>query len=66
MQAIEFEATPDSDGMITVPEAFKDSLSGKKTKIIVLFEEDEWKQLATEQFLKGYDEEDAVYDSYES
>ncbi len=68
MKAIEFETTLNSDGLITVPEEFKQSLYEKNVKIIVLYEEknekNEWNQLTTAQFLKGYDEEDAIYDSY--
>ena len=65
MKAIEFETTLNSDGMITVPEEFKQSLYEKNMKIIVLYEEkNEWNQLTTVQFLEGYDEEDAIYDSY--
>ena len=64
MRAIEFEASVNGQGMIAVPEEYKASLPGK-IKVIVLYEEeDEWKRLATEQFLKGYDEGDAIYDSY--
>ena len=52
MKAIEFEAAVDSQGMIAVPEEYKTSLPGKKMKVIVLYEEeDEWKQLTTEQLV---------------
>ena len=65
MQAIEFEATPDSDGKIAIPEAFKDALSGKKIKIIVLFKEDDEPQSPpTEHYTKGYNQKDSLYDAY--
>ena len=66
MKALEFETALNESGMIAVPEAFKDSLFKKRMKVIVLYEEeeDEWRQLAAEQFLKGYDDEDAIYDTY--
>ena len=65
MQAIEFSAQVKKNNTIQVPDRYAGFLKNqKKVKIIILFEEEEkgWEQLTAQQFLKGYAEEDSVYD----
>jgi hypothetical protein len=71
MKAVEFE-TELLDNTITKPENFQLELSSSKDKhvrVIVLMdelddsEEQEFKMLSKDQFLKGYDEADSVYDN---
>jgi hypothetical protein len=70
MKAVEFESEL-SDNTIKIPENFQLELSLSKDKhvrVIVLIdefetnEEAEFKNMASAQFLKGYDETDSVYD----
>ncbi len=70
MKAVEFE-TELTNNTIQIPENFQLELSLSKDKhvrVIVLIddldqnEETEFKMLSRDQFLKGYDEADSVYD----
>lgn len=71
MKAVEFE-TELTNNTIQIPENFWLELSLSKDKhvrVIVLIDEfeqsdeAEFKMLSRDQFLKGYDETDSVYDS---
>ncbi|HZY39146.1 MAG TPA: hypothetical protein VFE53_20965 [Mucilaginibacter sp.] len=71
MKAVEFEAEL-SDNTINIPENFQLELSLSKDKhvrVIVLIddlekdEETAFKNLASAQFLNGYDDTDSVYDN---
>jgi len=72
MKAVEFE-TELTDNIITIPENFQLELSLSKDKhvrVIVLIgddieknEESAFKKMLADQFLKGYDEADSVYDN---
>jgi hypothetical protein len=71
MKAVEFE-TELSDNTILIPESFQLELSLSKDKhvrVIVLIdefeknEETEFTILSRDQFLKGYDKSDSVYDT---
>ena len=71
MKAVEFE-TEVTNNTIQIPENFRLELSLSKDKhvrVIVLIDEleqsdeTEFKMLSRDQFLKGYDETDSVYDS---
>lgn len=71
MKAVEFE-TELTDNTIKIPENFQLELSLSKDKhvrVIVLiddFEKDEeleFKNVLRDQFLKGYDEADSIYDN---
>lgn len=71
MKAVEFE-TELLDNTIKIPENFQLELSLSKDKhvrVIVLIddleenEEAAFKNMVTDQFLKGYDETDSVYDN---
>ncbi len=69
MRAVEFE-TEVINNTITIPENFQDELALSKDKhvrVIVmvdeLTEESRFKNALNQQFLKGYDEADSVYDN---
>ncbi len=71
MKAVEFESEL-LDNTIRIPENFQLELSSSKDKhvrVIVLIdefetnEESEFKNIASAQFLKGYDETDSIYDN---
>jgi hypothetical protein len=71
MKAVEFE-TELSDNTINIPENFRLELSLSKDKhvrVIVLIDDHEkneetaFKNMASAQFLNGYDDTDSVYDS---
>jgi len=71
MKAVEFE-TELTGNTIKIPESFHLELSltkDKHVRVIVLIdeleknEEFEFKSIAANQFLKGYDEADSIYDS---
>ena len=68
MKAVEFE-TELTNNTIQIPENFRLELSLSKDKhvrVIVLIdsvdEEAEFRNVLNDQFLKGYDESDSVYD----
>jgi hypothetical protein len=72
MKAVEFE-TELTDNTIKIPENFQLELSLSKDKhvrVIVLIddfkknEELEFKNVLRDQFLKGYDEADSIYDNF--
>lgn len=63
MKAIEFETTLNSDGMITVPDAFRKEIAGKKLKVTLSYEEEDSSK-PPEHYTKGYDQKDTLYDAY--
>ncbi len=71
MKAYEFPAQVTTEGKIELPDTILQQLShNQQVKVIILVnesredEEDDkaWNRLASEQLLKGYSEEDAIYD----
>lgn len=73
MKALEFEAQINPDHTLSVPPIMADQLPpGRPVRVLLLVaesaqeqeeaEERAWKHMAAEQFLKGYDESDAIYD----
>lgn len=67
VKALEFEATLNEDRTLTVPpEVAARLLPGRRLRVLLLVddadEERDWVRMATEEFLKGYDESDAIYD----
>ena len=64
MKTIEFDATPDSDGIITIPEAFRNQASGKKLTVTLLYKEEAGTAKPPEHYTKGYDQKDSLYDKY--
>ncbi len=70
MKAYEFAGEVMADGQLKLPESTLAQLAGHHAvKVIVLVqdtleeEEAEWHAMAAEQFLAGYSEADAVYDT---
>ncbi|MFQ4146784.1 hypothetical protein [Chlorogloeopsis sp. ULAP02] len=72
MKAYEFPAKVTSEGKIELPDTVLHQLShDQQVKVIILVnepnedEEDDkaWHRLAAKQLLKGYSEEDAIYDT---
>ena len=63
MEVIEFEAVPDKEGTIVVPEAFREKVVGKKIKVRLSYE-DESTAKPPEHYTKGYDQKDSLYDTY--
>jgi hypothetical protein len=65
--AHEFEARINPDGTLNVPgEVVARLPAGQTVRVLILVqettEEEDWRRLTYEQFLKGYAEEDAIYD----
>lgn len=72
MKAYEFPANVTTEGKIELPDAILQQLVNKQqVKVIILVnepteeeqEEAAWHSLAAEQLLKGYSEDDAIYDT---
>jgi hypothetical protein len=67
MKALEFRATPNPEGTLSLPKEVAAQLPvGQPVRILVLVEdadeEQDWSRLTAEQFLAGYAPEDAIYD----
>jgi len=70
MKAYEFPVKVESNGTLTLPEALFGLLpTDGVVRIIILVseptdveEQSVWSQLAAEQFLAGYSQEDSIYD----
>ncbi len=67
MKALEFEAQVNSDRTLPIPSSIAAEFPiGQTVRVLVLLpdanEDADWKRLATEQFLKGYADSDAIYD----
>lgn len=71
MKAYEFPSKVTTEGKIELPDVILQQLAhNQQVKVIILVnepsvdEEDKaWHRLATEQLLKGYSAEDAIYDT---
>jgi predicted AAA+ superfamily ATPase len=72
MKAYEFPGKVTAEGKIELPDAILQKLlHNQQVKVIILVdelseeqeEEKAWKSLAAEQLLKGYCEEDSIYDA---
>lgn len=69
MKAFEFQAMLNAENALPVPQAVVEQLQGQPPlRVIVLVadendEDREWARLTSEQFLKGYDDADAIYDN---
>jgi hypothetical protein len=72
MKAYEFPAKVTTEGKIELPDTILQKLAhNQQVKVIILVnepsqdQEDDkaWNRLASEQLLKGYSEEDAIYDT---
>jgi len=66
MKAYEYLAEVLPDGHLSMPESIKKVLKpDSRLRVILMLEDEEaqWNQMATNQFLKGYADKDAVYDN---
>jgi hypothetical protein len=72
MKAYEFPANVTTEGKIELPDVIWQQLANnQQVKVIILVnepteeeqEEAAWNRLAAEQLLKGYSEDDAIYDT---
>jgi hypothetical protein len=66
MKASEYLAEILPDGHLSVPDNLKDKLTGEsKIRVMLLLEDEEmmWRNFTVAEFIKGYSEKDAIYDS---
>ncbi|OHB36634.1 MAG: hypothetical protein A2Y09_07660 [Planctomycetes bacterium GWA2_39_15] len=66
MKAYEYYADVLSDGHLSIPENLKDKLKpDSKVRIMLLLEDENsvWNKFTVSQFMNGYSEKNAIYDS---
>jgi hypothetical protein len=66
VKAYEYYADVLSDGHLSIPENLKDKLKpDSKVRIMLLLEDENsvWNKFTVSQFMNGYSEKDAIYDS---
>jgi len=66
MKACEYLAEVLPDGHLSMPENIKNMLrADAKVRVMVMLEDEDaaWNNMAVSQFLKGYADKDAAYDS---
>jgi hypothetical protein len=66
MKAFEYYAELLPDGHLSVPEGLKESLKPDcRIRVMLLLDDEEaaWDRLSMSQFLKGYSDQDAIYDT---
>jgi len=66
MKAYEYLAEILPDGHLSIPDTLKDKLTGEsKIRVMLLLEDEEsmWRNFTVAEFMKGYSEKDAIYDS---
>jgi hypothetical protein len=66
MKAYEYYAEILPDGHLSIPEKLKSLLTGEsKIRVMLLLEDEEatWRNFTVAEFMKGYSEKDAMYDS---
>ncbi len=65
MESIEFEVMVDDTGKISVPANAKDTLRGKKVRVVLSYEAEAAPPSSDEvHYSKGYDQKDTLYDAY--
>ncbi len=65
MKAYEYYAELLADGHLSIPENLKDRLkSDSKIRVMLLIDDEDiaWQNFTMTEFLKGYSEQDAIYD----
>jgi len=67
MKAFEFQASINPESKLTVPSEVAGQITKEQPLRVILLvpeddEDEDWNRFAMEQFLKGYDESDAIYD----
>lgn len=66
MKAYEYVAELLPDGHLSIPADLKDKLLGEsKIRVMLLLEDEtaQWSNFTVSEFMKGYSEKDAIYDS---
>ncbi len=66
MKAYEYLAEILPDGHLSIPEELRGKLTGEsKIRVMLLLEDEEamWRNFTVSEFMKGYSEKDALYDS---
>lgn len=66
MKAYEYYAEVLADGHLSIPENLRDRLkTDSKVRVMILLEDEDsaWNDFSIFQFMKGYSEKDAIYDS---
>lgn len=66
MRAYEYLAEILPDGHLSIPEDLKSKLLGEtKIRVVLLLEDEnaQWSNFTVAEFIKGYPEKDAIYDS---
>ena len=66
MKAYEYYAEVLADGHLSIPENLKDRLkSDSKIRVMLLIDDEDtmWQNFTITEFLKGYSEQDAIYDN---
>ena len=68
MKAFEFKTQPNPDGTLTIPSELATQMEMSQVVRVILLigepdEEGDWASLTTNQFLQGYDTNDALYDN---
>lgn len=66
MKAYEYLAEILPDGHLSIPNNLKEKLTGEaKIRVMLLLEDEEtmWRNFTVSEFMKGYTEKDAMYDS---
>jgi len=66
VKAYEYYADVLSDGHLSIPENLKDKLKpDSKVRIMLLLDDENsvWNKFTVSQFMNGYSEKDAIYDS---
>lgn len=70
MRRVEFEAELTTPGVLKIPPAVAQKVSVPvHAKVILILgepeEDEDWRLLTCQQFLRGYCDEDAIYDEYD-
>jgi len=66
MRAYEYYAEILSDGHLSIPEELRNKLKkDSKIRVMLLFEDEDssWDKFVVNEFIRGYPEKDAIYDS---
>lgn len=66
MEHTEFEATPDQQGTIRLPDQLIAKLAGKSVKVTISYPAKDQDQPSSTDthYTKGYDQKDSLYDAY--
>jgi hypothetical protein len=71
MRTVEFEAELTNTGVLSIPPDVAASLDAPTRARVILIlgepeeDDEDWRKLSLQQFLRGYAEVDAIYDDYD-